>query len=63
MARTRGMLGEERESAGRMFDMKGAGLHAYEEDKEKSGVNLQEKSLVLGGQGGGGGGGAGGDGG
>uniref|UniRef100_A0A7S4C0S0 SART-1 family protein n=1 Tax=Chrysotila carterae TaxID=13221 RepID=A0A7S4C0S0_CHRCT len=41
MARTRGMLGEERESAGRMFDMKGAGLHAYEEDKEKSGVNLQ----------------------
>ena len=29
IARNRGMLGEEKELAGRMFDQKGAGLHAY----------------------------------
>ena len=30
MARNRGMLGAETETSGRMFDQKGAGLHAYE---------------------------------
>ena len=40
MARTRGMLAEEKESAGRMFDMKGAGLHQYEQDDDEDGVKL-----------------------
>jgi U4/U6.U5 tri-snRNP-associated protein 1 len=32
MARRRGMLAEERDVAGRVFDQKGAGLHAYDDD-------------------------------
>ena len=41
MARTRNMLGEEKEAAGRMFDSKGAGLHNYEEGSEaEKGVQL-----------------------
>uniref|UniRef100_A0A7S0JG55 SART-1 family protein n=1 Tax=Calcidiscus leptoporus TaxID=127549 RepID=A0A7S0JG55_9EUKA len=41
MARTRGMLSEEKERSGRMFDQKGAGLHNYEEHADKSDVTLQ----------------------
>jgi len=36
IVRNRGLLGEEKEASGRMFDQKGAGLHDYEDldDKE-----------------------------
>ena len=43
MAKTRGMLGEEKQNSGRVFDMKGAGLHNYEggdEEPKKGGVNV-----------------------
>jgi len=36
MARGRGMLGDEVEQSGRMFDQKGAQLHAYEDDADVS---------------------------
>ena len=49
MARGRGMLGEEHETSGRMFDQKGAGLHNYDDDDEDkdSTFKLQERSSYL----------------
>ena len=42
MARGRGMLLDETETSGRMFDQKGAGLHNYkEEGDDKDSLNLQ----------------------
>ena len=44
IVRNRGMLLEEKESSGRMFDQKGAGLHAYEDDGEETSFNLSVRT-------------------
>ncbi len=47
-ARHRGILGEERESSGRMYDQKGAALHAYKDDAAKGeGADGKEPSFSL----------------
>jgi len=47
IARNRGMIGEEGPKAGRMFDQKGAGLHAYEEAAVDKKAGGKEPSFLL----------------
>lgn len=49
IARGRGLLGEEHESSGRMFDQKGAGLHNYDtkEADQETTFQLQVHSKLL----------------